>query len=481
MASSQSICSEKKELDRLHRLLMTDIANCLDQISTECDNLFYHIKGIVGQGLFSEKKSVLDKLSTLETRGIIQPGKNYEMLIQIFEDSGNISTRDMIIRHVQEMDEFRKQIHEKGKNRSDPIQSPGTESNSDDSLPCTEQNQVIEQQMKNISHTQSVKKRKSSGNASQGSHQKRKLTHDSPEPEFQPRPSTSKSDFSREDAIQNAYSEDADPPKKRKYTREFEITDAPPTPRTSKFDFGPNRGVENACPASCDGVKNYLYAMILLQQAHDVLVPFCGEIIKHQHQTLLQTVQQEHNIAIMTCSVCEIQTLSPYHVRTAKNYCPLGYHRCNCLKSKETYECPTKVCGTMYDEIIKLHIKRSPSMMNLDISKLYEDPWEIAKCFIPYSCNLDSLQDTDLSGILYIIINNKSFNDRVTTMDLFNELRVLRNNLMHSSSMLLGDSEFAFYENCVMNLLNIPELKNRPETHKALKSYEEVSIKLLFL
>jgi hypothetical protein len=165
-----------------------------------------------------------------------------------------------------------------------------------------------------------------------------------------------------------------------------------------------------------------MYAFILLQHTRDVLVPFCGEIIKHQHQTLLQTVKQKCNIDIMTCSVCEIQTLSPYHVRTKKNSCPLRYHHCNCLKSKETYECPTKVCGAIYDELIKLHICRSPYMMKLDISKLYEDPWEVNKCFIPYICNSNSLEDTDITGILHIIINSKSFNDRLTTMDLFYEV-----------------------------------------------------------
>jgi hypothetical protein len=145
-------------------------------------------------------------------------------------------------------------------------------------------------------------------------------------------------------------------------------------------------------------------------------------------------VQQEHNIAVMTCSVCKIQTLSPYHARTAQNYCPLGYHRCNCLKPNATDECPTKVCGAMYDEIIKLHIRESPSMMNLDILKLYENPWEIAKCFIPYSCNVNSLQKTDLSGILHIIINSKSFYDRVTTMEPFYKVNMFIKNRYSSLS-----------------------------------------------
>jgi hypothetical protein len=51
---------------------------------------------------------------------------------------------------------------------------------------------------------------------------------------------------------------------------------------------------------------------------------------------------------------------------------------------------------------------------------------------------------------------------------------------MHCPTWELGDSEIASYKNCVMNLLNIPELKNKPETHKALKVCKEVCIKLLF-
>jgi hypothetical protein len=64
----------------------------------------------------------------------------------------------------------------------------------------------------------------------------------------------------------------------------------------------------------------------------------------------------------------------------------------------------------------------------------------------------------------------------MTNFEFFIQLREMRNNLMHCPTLELGDSEFASYETCLMNLLNIPELKNKPETHKALKSYEKVCL-----
>ena len=156
-----------------------------------------------------------------------------------------------------------------------------------------------------------------------------------------------------------------------------------------------------------------------LKIAYDVLVPFCDETIKYQHQAILHKVQQNHDITLMACDLCKIETLKPGHVCNKERRCPLGYKKCNCLKPRKTVPCPTKVCGAIYDEIIKLHTSHKPNFKNIDIIKWTIDPLSIAMCFTSYRKNLSSVKSMDISLLLQIITNCKTFTNCISTMEPF--------------------------------------------------------------
>jgi hypothetical protein len=63
----------KDEVDRLHRALLLEIANDIEPKSNEYHNLLFCMEGYVAKGMLSSKKSVIEKLTTLVTKGIITP------------------------------------------------------------------------------------------------------------------------------------------------------------------------------------------------------------------------------------------------------------------------------------------------------------------------------------------------------------------------------------------------------------------------
>jgi hypothetical protein len=109
MASSYDNSSEEQtELRRLHRKLISEINDDLDENSREYKNLIYHIETYVPRGLIANKSS-LDIFETLCTRKIITPGENYETLKKICRDSGNDIYVDTIEKYEKEMEKVRTQ------------------------------------------------------------------------------------------------------------------------------------------------------------------------------------------------------------------------------------------------------------------------------------------------------------------------------------------------------------------------------------
>jgi hypothetical protein len=94
------------EVDKLHTALLLEIANDIEPESHEYHNLLFLMKEYVGKGLLSSKKSVIEKLETLVTRGIISPGKDYKEFKRICIDSGN----NEYVATIEDYEEKMKQV-----------------------------------------------------------------------------------------------------------------------------------------------------------------------------------------------------------------------------------------------------------------------------------------------------------------------------------------------------------------------------------
>jgi hypothetical protein len=124
------------------------------------------------------------------------------------------------------------------------------------------------------------------------------------------------------------------------------------------------------------------------------------------------------------CNQCTSHNLSPDHCNTTKacsrRTCHQNRHT-NCFGSRPVgrRKCPDGICSKYYDEIIDQHVLKDPLWKNTDPSTWCSDPngWSYAKCFQTTKDPGTSAKDTDAAGLLSIIINNKSIQNFVTSIN----------------------------------------------------------------
>jgi hypothetical protein len=164
--------------------------------------------------------------------------------------------------------------------------------------------------------------------------------------------------------------------------------------------------------------RQWVKAGLGLGYIKEGLAPFCDEIGKQQHKDIINQIQQtktpQPNVS---CGVCKITTLQPDHVRVSKGICPLKQNNCNCCFPNNKIPCPNNICGAIYDSIIQNHasIPPAPSWKNSDVKQWTANPWSVCKCYInaPGYKDKTSAADTDCSGLLHLIINNKYFHGHI--------------------------------------------------------------------
>ncbi|XP_053381340.1 uncharacterized protein LOC123561547 [Mercenaria mercenaria] len=229
--------------------------------------------------------------------------------------------------------------------------------------------------------------------------------------------------------------------------------------------------------------RNWVRGGLGIKYVKEGLEPFCDHLATQQHIYILNKVQQAHNLLAVSCGQCDVRTLQPNHVRTKNNQCPLGQTHCNCLRPGGKTLCPSNVCGAIYDEIIQLHASTPPApyWKNTDARQWCTEPWSVAKCFInaPGYEQKTKASEFDCLGLLHVLINNKGFQQhikcQISGTDVFSRVRKSRNNIFHSHTMELADSEVNSYICDMIELLEDErEIKHRQETKDAVKRLQEL-------
>ena len=93
---------------------MTDIKNQLDEESGEGENFLYHIKSILGPGIYSKHKTIQDRIEALMKKKVFDVG-NYDGLKNICRDSGNLDFIDIIDECEKKMKHVQSRHEQKGK------------------------------------------------------------------------------------------------------------------------------------------------------------------------------------------------------------------------------------------------------------------------------------------------------------------------------------------------------------------------------
>ena len=130
--------------------------------------------------------------------------------------------------------------------------------------------------------------------------------------------------------------------------------------------------------------KNWLRAGLSLKYAREGILNLVKNDIDNFHQdvrTLLAGAQ---------CNSCQIiQTRGVFSIR-----------------------CPNSVCDKIFTAISNEHRFRKPAWTNTDCQMWCSDSWQLAKCYMPGGRGYASpvtAADTDISGLLNVIINNERF------------------------------------------------------------------------
>ncbi|XP_060595344.1 uncharacterized protein LOC132749548 [Ruditapes philippinarum] len=234
--------------------------------------------------------------------------------------------------------------------------------------------------------------------------------------------------------------------------------------------------------------RQWVKAGLGLGYLKEGLAPFCDDIGKQQHNDIINQIQQtktpQPNVP---CGTCQITTLQPDHVRVSKGICPLKQDKCNCCFPNNKRPCPNNVCGAIYDSIIQYHasIPPAPFWKNSDVQQWSTEPWEVCKCFInaPGYKDKTSAVDTDCTGLLHVIINNKYFHSHIGCNvtgpnNLFSKVRQYRNEIFHSSNMELEESKANCYiDDMIAVLQDGKELLYRQDAQQAVGKLQDLKQK----
>lgn len=123
-----------------------------------------------------------------------------------------------------------------------------------------------------------------------------------------------------------------------------------------------------------------------------------------------------------TDCTCSVKTISPNH---KQKDCKVP--KCNCSKRNKR-GCMNSCCGIIYDVIFKDHKHKEPNFFKIQPQQWQKSYWEVAKCFLsPNTKPSSSAEDTDVSGLISICINNTSINRRINNIGILEQVCILNN------------------------------------------------------
>lgn len=114
------------------------------------------------------------------------------------------------------------------------------------------------------------------------------------------------------------------------------------------------------------------------------------------------------------------QTIDQFH-QSILNLLPPG-QTCSSCSTQRRQSCRKSVCDKIRNKIKSEHIYSSPTWDNTNAKLWCSNSWEIAKCFMPpggYDMT-SSAADTDLPGLLSVVINYKFF--KATVAKIFSDV-----------------------------------------------------------
>ncbi|XP_060592506.1 uncharacterized protein LOC132747192 [Ruditapes philippinarum] len=217
-----------------------------------------------------------------------------------------------------------------------------------------------------------------------------------------------------------------------------------------------------------------------LEYLQEGLQEFVGEkVLQCRDNSLQKIILTLPSGSPQQCNLCTSHNLSPDHYNTTK---ACSRRTCtqksptNCFGSRPVgrRKCPGGICSKFYDSIIHEHVFEDPLWKNTDPSTWCSDPygWSYAKCFQTTKGPGTSAKDTDAAGLLSIILNNKSMQNFVSSINPHNNTssfhltRDIRNRILHSSKLEIDETTVCSYLDAFIVVLQDPKCLINDEASK---------------
>ena len=96
---------------------------------------------------------------------------------------------------------------------------------------------------------------------------------------------------------------------------------------------------------------------------------------------------------------------------------------CGSCRSTNASNCPSRICSDITSQIESVHRYSRPCYKNSNIKQWLSDPWEIAKCYMSRSKDLEGKPESDIGfrSVLNVVINNTRFQRFNTAVDMTND------------------------------------------------------------
>ncbi|XP_052765861.1 uncharacterized protein LOC128207134 [Mya arenaria] len=195
--------------------------------------------------------------------------------------------------------------------------------------------------------------------------------------------------------------------------------------------------------------QNWLKASVAVDITRKGLIPFVTTVVTILHQAIRANVERTNCLPPgATCNSCTTPNVLPCRTR---GFCggvrslPCKFHQHANFRN-----CPARICNDFKLGIEGHHRFNGPSWKNTNANDWCFNPWEVAKSFLPPDgyLNVQTADDTDINGIISLIINCTVF-DNYFTCDLSllhnicTKVRDIGRKLRHSPQLMMSDAELS--------------------------------------
>ncbi|XP_045162817.2 uncharacterized protein LOC123527432 [Mercenaria mercenaria] len=231
-----------------------------------------------------------------------------------------------------------------------------------------------------------------------------------------------------------------------------------------------------------NGFQNWLKAALALLFAKQGLQGFvCEEVTQFQNDLLLAIFAEKSLPSGTICNECTTENVLPC---PTPNFCPTGrckLHDHNKSDKKPYRQCRSSICQEIQKVIQREHRYNKPSWKNTNATKWCTDAFDIAKCYMPpdgYAA-VATLEYTDFSGTLAVIINNKRFQNKMAAKlhqqnNICIQAREVGRKIRHSADFAVSDPELIKYIETLINLLS--DTKHLAVDQKAREAVDKLKL-----